>query len=220
MPEHHAQDGHDHQRRAETAGHRDAVHARMLRPAVPTSSPGREAALGGDFRRPMIGSPAMSPIGSRRGRSYPVRLALAWLAAAALLAGCQVIATASPAPTPADFPGIATAFVSRGLRLDHLVSGDAGCPDATLIPTSIGFDASGLDQSSVLRLHIYIFADRSSYERLRSTVDSCARSYVTDPDTFVSVEQSPFVIAAQGPWAPKFEAALRAGLAAAAGSGG
>ena len=58
------------------------------------------------------------------------------------------------------------------------------------------------------------------FERLRSTVDDCARSFVTDPETFESIDQSPYVLAGQGPWAPAFEAALRAGLEAAAGNGG
>jgi hypothetical protein len=165
----------------------------------------------------------MSPIAPRAGRGRPISRLLALVlavVAGSLLAGCQVMATASPAPTPADFPGIATALVSRGLRLDHLTSGDAGCPGSVLTPTAIGFDASGLDQATVLRLHIYIFADHDTFERLRSTVDDCARSFVTDPNSYVSLAQSPYVIAAQGPAAPAFEAALRAGLAEAAGSGG
>jgi hypothetical protein len=64
-----------------------------------------------------------------------------------------------------------------------------------------------------------MFADRATYERLRSTVDACARSFVTDPETYQSVEQSPFVMVGQGPWGRAFEAALRAGILVAAGSG-
>jgi hypothetical protein len=43
---------------------------------------------------------------------------------------------------------------------------------------------------------------------------------VTDPETFESIEESPYVLAGQGPWGQAFEAALRAGLATAAGTGG
>ena len=43
--------------------------------------------------------------------------------------------------------------------------------------------------------------------------------YVTDAETFETVEQSPFVLAGQGPWAPKFEAAIREALLVAAGTG-
>jgi hypothetical protein len=48
----------------------------------------------------------------------------------------------------------------------------------------------------------------------------CARSWVTDPDQYQSIEASPFVLAGQGPWAPRFAAELEAALTAAAGTGG
>ena len=107
-----------------------------------------------------------------------------------------------PAPTPADFQGIAAELSKRDIALDTLVSGDAGCDDPTLIQTAIGFDASGIDQADPIRIHIYIFRNRASFEKLRATIDSCARAFVTDPQTFETVEQSPFVLAGQGPWAP------------------
>jgi len=97
------------------------------------------------------------------------------------------------------------------------VSGDAGCSDKVLAPTARSFDASGLDQTSTVRIYLYMFADRATYERLRTTVDACAASFVTDPQTYQSVEQSPFVMVGQGPWGQAFEAALRAGLIVAAG---
>ena len=124
-----------------------------------------------------------------------------------------------PAPTPADFQGIAAELSKRDIALDTLVSGDAGCDDPTLIQTAIGFDASGIDQADPIRIHIYIFRNRASFEKLRATIDSCARAFVTDPQTFETVEQSPFVLAGQGPWAPGFEAAVRDALEVAAGTG-
>jgi hypothetical protein len=89
-----------------------------------------------------------------------------------------------------------------------------------LTPTAISFDAKGLDQADPVRIYIYIFRNRAAFERLRASVDTCAASFVTDPETFESVEESPFVVAGQGPWGADFEAALREGLAAAAGTGG
>ncbi len=145
--------------------------------------------------------------------------AVALLLIAALAAGCGVISTTPPAPTPADFQGIAAEIVSRDIQIDNLVSGDAGCDDPTLNPTAIGFDASGLDQATPVRLYIYIFRNRASYERLRGAIDVCARSFVTDPDTFESIESSPFVLVGQGPWAPEFKAALREALTVASGTG-
>ena len=134
------------------------------------------------------------------------------------LAGCG-LSTTPPPPTPADFQGIAAELVQRGVRIDHVVSGDAGCDDITLERTAIGLDAKGLDQATPTRLFIYIFRNRASFEKLRQTVDGCARTYATDPDTFESIEASPFVIASAGPWAPEFRSAVRAAITKAAGTG-
>lgn len=138
---------------------------------------------------------------------------------ALVLTGCGVISTTPPAPTPADFQGIASEIVKRGVVIDNLVSGDAGCDDPTLNPTAIAFDASGLDQATPVRLYLYIFRNRASYERLRGSIDGCARAYVTDADTFESIESSPFVVAGQGPWAPNLKATLREALTVASGTG-
>ena len=135
------------------------------------------------------------------------------------VAGCGPISTTPPAPTPADFQGIATELTVRKILIDDIVSGDAGCDDRTLIPTAIGLTASGLDQTTPVRIYLYIFRNRDSFERLRASVDDCARSFVTDPETFETAEQSPFVLAGQGPWAPEFEAAVRQALVVAAGTG-
>lgn len=146
-----------------------------------------------------------------------------WLATVALamaVAGCGLVSTTPPSPTPADFLGIAAELARRGIAVDHYVAGDAGCNDHTLAPTAISFDASGLDQASPVHVYLYVFRNRATYERLRGTVDSCARTYVSDPDAYESIDQSPFVVAGQGPWSPEFEAALRAGFETAAGTGG
>ncbi|MGP1674749.1 MAG: hypothetical protein ACTS8Z_06015 [Candidatus Limnocylindrales bacterium] len=136
-----------------------------------------------------------------------------------VLAGCDRISTAAPAPTPADFQGIATEISKRGIVIDDLVSGDAGCTDPTLIPTAISLTAYGLDQDEAVQVHLYIFRNRASFEKLRAAVDDCARAFVTDAETYETIEQSPFVVASQGPWAPQFEAALRTALEVSAGTG-
>ena len=139
---------------------------------------------------------------------------------AAVLAGCGVVSRTPPAPTPADFLGISSSLVARGIAIDHVVSGDAGCRDANLAKTAISFRASGLDQTTPVPVYLYIFGSRESFVNRRGDVDTCARSYVTDPQAFASIDASPFVLAGQGPWAPRFSAALRAGLTEAAGTGG
>jgi hypothetical protein len=146
-------------------------------------------------------------------------VAVLLLTAFASLIGCGSLVETAPAPTPADFQGIAADLVKRGIRIDDIVSGDAGCDDVELARTAIGLDAAGLDQASPTRIYLYIFRDRDAYNRLRQTVDTCARSYVVDPDAFASVEESPFVVTGPGPWAPDFHAAVRAALVEAAGTG-
>ena len=152
--------------------------------------------------------------------SPPRAIALtALIVVTAVLSACGAVSTTAPAPTPADFQGIASELTKRGIVIDRLVSGDAGCQDPVLIPTAIAFTADGLDQPAPTRVYLYVFRNRDAFERLRATIDGCARSFVTDPDTFETVEQSPFVVAAQGPWGPGFEAALREALKVAAGTG-
>jgi hypothetical protein len=138
---------------------------------------------------------------------------------ALVVACCGLVSTTAPAPTPADFQGIASELTKRDVVIDDLVSGDAGCDDPVLIPTAIGLTAVGLDQATPVRIHLYIFRNRDSFERLRATIDACASAFVTDPATFETIEQSPFVLAGQGPWAPEFEAAVREALVVAAGTG-
>lgn len=139
--------------------------------------------------------------------------------AAAVVVGCGTISTSAPAPTPADFPGIAGNMAQRGITISHIVSGDPGCSNADLGKTAIAFDGIGLDQPTPVRLYVYIFRNRETYERLRTTVDSCARSYVTNPESYESVETSPFVLSGQGPWGPQFKENLRAAIVEAAGTG-
>ena len=160
----------------------------------------------------MLASPPMPPVRRLRALLPAVLVTLA-------LAGCGTISTTPPAPTPADFQGIATELTVRTIRIENIVAGDAGCDDRTLIPTAIGLTASGVDQPTPVRIYLYIFRNRGSFERLRATIDECARAFVTDPETFETVEQSPFVLAGQGPWAPGFEAAVREALTVAAGTG-
>lgn len=180
------------------------------------------------------GAPPMGAHGTRRTRSARaggsletmpdsslprLRRALVVVIVGLAATACGTIATSPPAPTPADFQGIATELTKRQIAIGGIVAGDAGCEDRVLIPTAIAFDASGLDQAEDVRVYLYVFRNRAAFERLRASVDDCAVDFVTDPATFESAEQSPYVVAGQGPWAPGFEAALREALEVAAGTG-
>lgn len=136
------------------------------------------------------------------------------------LAGCAGLLESPPVPDPEPFPGIAGQLGRFGVDVADWTSGDAGCDDPTLSPTAIRFDATGLDQTTPVHLRIYIFRDRDAWERRLSDVDACAAAWADDPATFEIVQVSPYVVAGQGPWPAQFDAALRKGLAEAAGTGG
>lgn len=143
---------------------------------------------------------------------------LAVLAACVVLAACGR-ATGVPSPTPADFSGMRDLLSRAGITVANIVSGDAGCPDPSLAKTAIAFDASGLDQTQPVRIRVYVFRDRDTWQRLSASVATCAQSYVSDPATYESLAPSPYVVSGQGPWAPAFAAALKTAFTAAAGSG-
>jgi len=133
-----------------------------------------------------------------------------------LVAGCAKLVENAPVATPLDFPGIAGQLARRGIAVDKIASGDAGCQDAELARTAIRFAGSGLDQATPVTLYVYIFRDRAAYDRRRQSVDACARSYVSDPLQLGSVDAPPFVVMGRGPWAPRFAAALRSAMTEAA----
>jgi hypothetical protein len=140
--------------------------------------------------------------------------------AATTIAGCGTVSFTEPPATPTNFPGITGRLNAAGITVRDWVSGDPGCPDPELAKAAIRFTAQGLDQATPATMYLYIFRDRDAFERNRDKIGPCAASFVTDPQSFEEVEQSPFVVASPGPWAPRFEAVLRKTLEQAAGTGG
>lgn len=150
----------------------------------------------------------------------PLFRALALGLALIVGAGCGQLVGTEPPATPTDFPGLTGRLKVAGVVLDDWVSGDAGCTDPDLIPASISFTAQGLDQATPVKAYLYVFRNRAAWERHRDSIGPCAQAWVTDPQTYEEIQQSPYVLAGQGPWAPGFEAAIRDVLEAAAGTGG
>jgi hypothetical protein len=154
------------------------------------------------------------------GRSRLRRVMGLTVLAAFLVVGCSAILEDQPVATPVPFPEISGFLGQHGIVVSNYTSGDAGCIDQALIPTAIAFDVAGLDAAQPMRLRIYIFRDRATWERRRTAVDACVALWATDPATFEFVDASPYVVAGQGPWPPQFKAALRAAITEAAGNGG
>jgi hypothetical protein len=144
--------------------------------------------------------------------------ALAFLVSCALvLSGCQALAATPPPPTPADFAGIVGSLGARGIGVEDVRTGDSGCSDPDLTGPGVSLSARGLDQPTSVPLHLYMFRNTASYEKLRAAVDACARAYVTDAATYESLDAVPFVLAGQGPWPTEFRSALQAAITEAAG---
>ena len=145
-----------------------------------------------------------------------VVLVLACLGAI-LASTCSGPIGATPRPTAADFEGLVREFTLAGIAVTDVVSGDPGCEDATLVGPAISFTAQGLDQSTPVRVRLYIFRNRDAYDRRRTDVDVCARQFVTDPATYEAVDAPPFVAVGQGPWGTRFRDAIRLGLQSGTG---
>ena len=108
---------------------------------------------------------------------------------------------------------------STGSRSPAPCPGDAGCDDQNLAHAAVSFMARGFDQTTPTKIYLYGFRDRPTFERLLPTVDTCAKSYATDPAAFGSVQVSPYVADGPGPWGPQFTDHLRDALTKAAGGG-
>jgi hypothetical protein len=142
------------------------------------------------------------------------------LALAFLFSACAGILQSPPVPDPEAFPGIAGQFGRFGVEVLNWTAGDPGCDDPELSPTSIRFEAKGLDQPTPVLLRIYIFRNREAWERRLADVDACAAAWAGDPASFELLQVSPYVLAGQGPWPPEFDDAVRKAIQEAAGNGG
>jgi hypothetical protein len=157
-----------------------------------------------------VASPRMGRLGRAAGLAMTM----------VLLAACGTISMTEPPATPTDFPGLTGRLNAAKIKTRDWVSGDAGCQDPELVKTAIRFNASGLDQAEPVTIYLYVFRNRDAFERNRDKIGPCAQAFVTDPSTFQEIEQSPYILAGQGPWAPQFESVLRSTLQTAAGTGG
>jgi len=136
----------------------------------------------------------------------------------AVLAGCSSLVETVPSPTAQDFGGIVAALGAEGISITQPQSGDAGCSDPNLIPTAIGFMATGLGVTTPIKLRVYIFGSDTAFQRRQVDVDTCAQRWATDPATFEAVDASPYILAGQGPWPPGFKASVQHALRVAAGT--
>jgi hypothetical protein len=140
---------------------------------------------------------------------------------ALVLAGCGSGLDAihgSPKATPTDFAGLTKRFSKFNLTVDAVVSGDAGCTDQGLAPMAISFTIAGLGETTPLPARLYRFRNDASYTKLRTTVDTCAAEWVTDPAALLMIDVAPYVLVMEGATDQAFIDALRTSLNDAAGN--
>jgi len=138
-----------------------------------------------------------------------------------VLAGCGSGLDAihgSPKETPTDFAGLTKRFSKFNLTVDTVVSGDAGCTDQGLAPMAISFTIAGLGETTPLPARLYRFRNDASYTKLRTTVDTCAAEWVTDPAGLLMIDATPYVLVMEGATDQAFIDALRTSLYDAAGN--
>ena len=148
-----------------------------------------------------------------------ISLAVLSLVASIALTGCSALVEPAPTPTPQPFPGITGELGRVGVDVLSWTAGDPGCDDPTLSPTAIRFDAQGLDQPTPATIRIYIFKNREAWTRRSADVERCVIDWAADVATVELLQVSPYVVAGLGPWPPQFDAAMREGITAAAGTG-
>ena len=73
------------------------------------------------------------------------------------VAGCSSLVEGRPTPTPQDFGGLVEDLRTAGIVVTNPTSGDAGCTDPNLVPTAIGFEATGPGLTAPVRVRVYIF---------------------------------------------------------------
>ena len=146
--------------------------------------------------------------------------ALAGVVLGVVLAGCGLVSTSPPAATPTDFGGLASLLDPQGIVVTDVVSGDAGCTDPDLVPDGDRIRRAR-PRPGDARPDPSLRVPQQGGMGAPSGCDPGLRGVVRDrPQTFEQVEQSPYIVASQGPWGADFEAALRRALEQGAGTGG
>ena len=153
----------------------------------------------------------------KQRRSLPLFLAALLLLTAS---GCGSVlddARGEPSATPTNFNGLVEHLAAREFAVAHVVSGDPGCSDQVLVPMAIAFELSGGGLEDSIQARVYRFKNDESYQKLRTSVDTCAAAWISDPATLLMVDASPYVLVTEGAPAGAAADAIRAAVREAAG---
>ena len=82
---------------------------------------------------------------------------------------------------------------------------------------AIAFELSGGGLEDSIQARVYRFKNDESYQKLRTSVDTCAAAWISDPATLLMVDASPYVLVTEGAPAGAAADAIRAAVREAAG---
>ncbi len=100
--------------------------------------------------------------------------AIVLLLVGALLAGCGEFV--APSPTPGEMNDLIAALVVRGVTIQHLTSGDAGCPGSTLHSNGVHFQVS-LDGGTGSDVFLLRWKSTADFNGATDDVAACVAEY-------------------------------------------
>jgi hypothetical protein len=143
-----------------------------------------------------------------------------WLAALAVallcLTGCGVFV--APSPTPAAMDDVIAGLVLRGVTVEHLTSGDAGCPGSQLYRNGVHFTVATASDSPSYDVFLLRWDTPAEFAARSDAFTACVGAYsAAHPGASMSqIEVTPW--RAYGPdWPAGLAATLESALHAAGG---
>jgi hypothetical protein len=143
--------------------------------------------------------------------------ALPALLAALLLAGCGAIGGASPTPAYA-VNDVIGQLVVRGVTVEHVTSGDAGCPGSQLHSNGVHLQVAMAGEAGASDIYLLNWLSSAAFAAAAADFDSCVAEYQTAHPgvTIDQVALDPWR-AYGANWSPDLHSTLASALQAASG---
>lgn len=147
-----------------------------------------------------------------------MRILLVALAALAL-GGCGGPVGASPTP-PNEVGDVIAALVVRGATVEHVTSGDAGCPGSSLHSNGVHVQLTLAGETSPNDVYLVRWKSSAAFNAAAADFQACLAEYRSaHPDaTIDQLARDPWRVYGPG-WSTALRSALDAALQAAAGGG-
>jgi len=133
------------------------------------------------------------------------------------LAGCGVFV--APSPTAGEMGDLVSGLVLRGATITDQVSGDAGCPDPTLIGNAIRYDLRMATESTTVSVYVLRWNTQQTFDANEPAFQACVTQFeqAHPGATVTTYEDSPWRVFGSG-WSPAATGAIEQAVHAAAGA--